>query len=284
MADKKPNSLDELFATIARQYPPPPKPKRLRLGTRGKKDSLDLSDFLVHFAKGDAGYNTVMSILWSQVVKRGATPFGCAARQKGLDLDTQRAVCFSEAPLGFLHRLVHRRGTRYGIGFSKKFILERGGAPLWYLQRGTIQQGLVAAMMRSASSPFDAKHPIWGLTPFIDFPSPQPFQYDFRWEREWRVRGDVRFSVHDVAFLFLPGENHEAAWSFFEDMQRRNEGPAYFCAYIDPTWKVERVESALESHFRKTKALEKKKTQEKKRMDAFIKKPGRKPKERSRKR
>lgn len=152
---------------------------------------------------------------------------------------------------------MERRGTRYGIGFSKQFILKKGGAPLWYLQRGTPQQKLVAALMKQASSPFDAAHPIWELTPFIDFPSGQPFQYDFRWEREWRVRGDVRFRVDEVAFLFLPEENHQAALSFFEDQRDQNTGPSYFCPYIDPTWNVEKVTAAFEAHANALKAKKK---------------------------
>ena len=42
-------------------------------------------------------------------------------------------MCFSEIPLDQLGRLVQRRSL-YGIGFSKSYILSRGGGPVWYVQ------------------------------------------------------------------------------------------------------------------------------------------------------
>lgn len=246
--------LQEIFKLSHLPSPAPPKPKTPKLGTLGKEDWLDLSDYVVHFARGEKGYGTMMSILWSQVIKRGPNAFGCAVKQKGLDPESQRAVCFSETPLGFLHRLVKRRGTSYGIGFSKTFILNMGGAPLWYLQLGTPQQKLIREIMKGASSPFDSSHPIWQLTPFIDFPSGRPFTYDFRWEREWRVCADVRFGVEDVAFLFLPEHNHEAARGFFQAARDENTGPAYLGTYIDPSWKVEKVAETLKAMEQKVKS------------------------------
>jgi len=100
--------------------------------------------------------------------------------------------------------------------------------------------------MKRASNPFDADDAIWKLTPLIDFPSPRPFTYDFRWEREWRVADDVRFKEEEVAFLFIPEHNHAAAWTFFDDARNDNTGPGYFCPYIDPTWNVEKVREALD--------------------------------------
>lgn len=221
--------------------------RRPKLGTLGREQWLDLSDYLVHFAKGDKGYDTIMSILWTRVIKRGLKPFGCAARTKAVPPESQRVVCLSETPLGFLHRIVERRGTKFGIGFHKRFVLKNGGAPLWYLELGTPQQKAVAALMRLASKSFDPEDALWRLAPFIDFPSSRPFAYDFQWEREWRVRSDLRFEEDDVEFLFIPEESHEAAWNFFEDARNENTGPGYFCPYIDPTWSVERVSEALQA-------------------------------------
>ena len=87
----------------------------------------------------------------------------------------------------------------------------------------------------------------WALTPFVDFPSgpSSPYRYDFRWEREWRVVGDVPFKEDDVAFLFIPEDKHEVARSFFHSAVDENLGPGYFCPYVDPSWSVERVREAL---------------------------------------
>jgi hypothetical protein len=172
--------------------------------------------------------------------------------------ESQRVVCFSEVPIGFLERISNRRNSKYGIGFTKRFLLNRGGAPLWYLEHGTPQQQALARMIDDARRPGGAEDdPIWSLTPFVDFPSgpSSPYTYDFRWEREWRVAADVDFDSNDVAFLLIPERNHEPAATFFTDAVSENRGPGYFCPYIDPTWSVERVVESLQGQERKAPPL-----------------------------
>lgn len=219
-----------------------------KLGAFGRGEWLDLSEYVVHFTKGDGrddGYQTMLSILGEQLLKRGPTAFGAAKDKRSVDPESQRVVCFSETPLGFLDRIVKRRKSAYGIGFHKRYLLKKGGGPLWYLQLGTPQQRALATLIKRALKTFDQDDPIWQLTPFIDLPGPLPFKNDFRWEREWRLRSDLRFEPADVAFLFIPERLHADAWSFFRDAQDDNLGPAYFCPYIDPTWSVDTVREAL---------------------------------------
>lgn len=217
------------------------------LGSHGQPDWLDLSDYLVHFAKGDddKGYETTISILWDGIVKRGDAPFGIARKVPKV-AERQRAVCFSETPLGFVRRLVERRGTRFGIGFHKGFVQAQGGAPLWYLRHGSPQQRAVQELMERASAAVDADDPIWGVTPFVDFwADGDPYNYDFRWEREWRIADDLRFTPDDVDFLFIPEDLHQRARNFFKEQHDGQTGPAYFCPFLDPMWSVEKVEAGL---------------------------------------
>jgi hypothetical protein len=219
------------------------------LGANGHSEWVDLSDFVVHFTKGgDAqGYSTVMSILWQRRLLRGPNPFG-AARDVPELAESQRVVCFSEVPLGFLDRIVERRKSKFGLAFRRRFLLDQGGAPVWYLEHDTTQQvAFVRTMQDARRRGIDLADPIWALSPFVDFPSgpSSPYRYDFRWEREWRVAADVAFSEDDVAFLFIPEDRHESATSFFRDAVEENLGPGYFCPYVDPSWSVERVRDAL---------------------------------------
>jgi hypothetical protein len=92
----------------------------------------------------------------------------------------------------------------------------------------------------------DPEDYFWCITPFIDFAKPGSVWEDWRWEREWRVPGGLRFKPEDVAFLFLPEESHKAARQFFVDHEAANTGPAYLCPYIDPRWPKDRIEKALE--------------------------------------
>lgn len=221
------------------------------LGAHGHADWFDLSDFVVHFTKGgdELGYTTIMTILWQQRLLRGPTPFGSARDIPGM-ADSQRVVCFSEVPLGFLDRIADRRKSKFGIAFRKRFLLDSGGAPIWYLEHDTPQQETLAQMIQDARrrGP-DPADPIWALTPFVDFPSgpSSPYTYDFRWEREWRIATDLTFKVEDVAFLFIPEGKHDIARSFFIDAIEDNLGPGYLCPYLDPSWSVERVREALKA-------------------------------------
>jgi hypothetical protein len=225
------------------------------LGSRGNQGWLDLSDYIVHFTKGgdDKGYETIMSVLGQQRLARGPTAFGAATRVAEV-AESQRVVCFSEVPVGFLERISIRRKSKYGVGFTKRFLLDRGGAPLWYLEHGTAQQQALSLMIDEARRRgVNPEDPVWSLTPFVDFPSgpSSPYTYDFRWEREWRVAADVHFEVDDVGFLLIPEENHGPARSFFADAVAEDTGPGYFCPYIDPLWSLERVQQALREQNRR---------------------------------
>jgi hypothetical protein len=220
------------------------------LGTAQNPGWLDLSDFVVHFTKaghGQGPYFTAMSILSSRTLIRGPGTFG-AARKIASITESQRAVCFSEVPIGYLSRIAERRESRFGVGFTKRFILDHGGAPLWYLEQGTAAANAFNSMVYAASQfPIQIDNPIWKLTPFVDYPSgpESPFKYDFRWEREWRIAGDLHFKQTDVAFLLIPEDSHAAARSFFADAEAQNLGPSYVCPFIDPTWTVDQVKAAL---------------------------------------
>lgn len=196
----------------------------------------DMSNFVVHFTKGTEGkddYHSMMGI-YSQQVLLAKKRFGIG-KDKAPQECTQQAVCFSEIPPGHWHRLVERRETKYGLAFTKEFILSRGGSPVWYAWKGTPPQQTLQNMMAQACG--NPSAPIWDLTPFIDAPGTYgKSDYLFDWEREWRHLGSLSFGPEDVAFLLIPEELHSAAYGFFENAQAENLGPAYFCPYVDPLW------------------------------------------------
>lgn len=205
----------------------------------------DMSDYLVHFTKDTptgSAYDNIIGILWSRVLRAG--PVGMA-RRFAPDIDTQKAVCFSEVPLHLIERIAHERG-RYGIGFTKQYLLERGGGPIWYVERGQLTHQAVRELIRQALIKADqVKNPIWTLTPFIDA---HGGTYQYEWEREWRHVGNLNFSEQDVFFLVIPEELHGTAKGFFQNALQENTGPAYFCPYIDVGWDIERIRTTLEQH------------------------------------
>jgi hypothetical protein len=252
------------------------------MGYRGGDKWRDMSDYVVHFTKPPkqvqpmpdptppanrgrlnlkelleqvraneaqdiTGYPQIMSILYSGELRPGPAPLGAARKLADLG-DSQRVVCFSEIPLDMLDRLVERR-SRYGIGFRKDVLVGKGGTPLWYVDDESPQAEAVREIVRTKiAEGIDPTDPFWKLTPFIDHPGVyNGRRYRFEWEREWRVAGGVRFTPEDVAFLFIPEENHEDARQFFADVEIEHSGPVYECAYIDPGWSIEQIEQALES-------------------------------------
>ncbi len=252
------------------------------MGFRGHDEWRDMSDYVVHFTKplrgdgppptpappanagcltraellervraweaaDDSGYPQMTSILYGGVLKPGGAPLG-AARQLNALGDSQHVVCFSEIPLGMLDRLVERR-SRYGIGFRKDVLVAKGGTPLWYVDRDSLQALAISQIIdEKVTAGIDPDDPFWTLTPFIDHPgvyNGRPCR--FEWEREWRIAGEVPFKPEDVAFLFIPEELHDQARQFFADVKVEPSGPVYECSYIDPGWPIERIEEALAS-------------------------------------
>jgi hypothetical protein len=132
-------------------------------------------------------------------------------------------------------------------GFRQNFLIERGGARVWYLDKdGPVAAEFVELVRRHMVGGIDADDTLWRLTPFVDYPGTYgDTQYRFEWEREWRVPGSLSFTPDDVAFLFIPEEYHAAAWAFFEEALEEQTGPAYLCPYLDPRWSMDRLQEVL---------------------------------------
>lgn len=212
----------------------------------------DMSNYLVHFTKGkgapqsagahDPSYRAMLSILFSGALKPGA-PFGIG-RKLAPDPQTQMSVCFSEIPPGEWSRLVERRKSAFGIGFTKGHIVSCGGGPIWYVRKGSPQDAAMKKLMKAGKA--DPDNSIWRITPMIDAPGKYGWStYEYEWEREWRHVGELVFEVQDVAFLFIPEALHAAARGFFQNAYEDHIGPAYFCPFLDPLWSRERVEEEL---------------------------------------
>lgn len=217
------------------------------LGYRGNATWRDMSEYVVHFAKSssnDSAFDVMMSIL-SEGRIEARTRFGAARSVHSVE--GQYAACFSEIPLDLLDRLVHRRGTRHGIGFRQEHVVAAGGGRVWYVENQTAAAQAVRDLVQEAQGPpFRRDHPIWCLTPLIDLPgSYGSTRYRFEWEREWRVAGDFSFHPEDVAFLFMPEELHQQARDFFERIGWDNSGPVYDCPLLDPLWSEDQIRRAL---------------------------------------
>ncbi|HZB31947.1 MAG TPA: abortive infection system antitoxin AbiGi family protein [Streptosporangiaceae bacterium] len=209
------------------------------LGYRGNETWRDMSEYLVHLTEEQS----VTSILSTRALKGGG-PFG-AARNLTDRIGSQQAVCLSEIPLDRLDRLVERRGS-YGLGFRKDWIQERDGAPVWYLRKGTAAATAFSELVRKfliGDIDHENKGEIWKLTRFVDNPSAD-YNYDFDWEREWRVPDDLALDPGKVMFLIAPEVAHTninaAWWSYIESYP--------VPPVLDLAWDLARLQEFLRMH------------------------------------
>lgn len=214
----------------------------------GPEKGISRAEMLHHIneiqAQDKTGYSNVMSILWDGMIEPFAEPHG-AGKDVCDVADAHRSAALSGIPLHLLDRLVRRRSC-YGVGFSQEYLLARGGGRVWYLETGGgPAQAIRRQVEQRIGNGVDPADPFWQVTPFIDFPDPEDAFTDWRWEREWRVPGGLRFEPSDVAFLFIPAEFHDKARQFFTDHRIANSGPAYLCPYVDVTWDRSRIQAQL---------------------------------------
>lgn len=164
-------------------------------GTSQHGKASDLSRWLVHLTRSE---DDLISILTTGRIEARA-PFG-AGRYYSDVQRLHRSVCLTEIPLHELSRMTGRRP--WGIVFDKeKLRVEFDAQPVWYLSDPSPQWQALRAAMDEAEDSLDA--PIWKLTPFVESVRSRQATHpnDWRWEREWRVRGDLDFALSDIAMI-----------------------------------------------------------------------------------
>jgi hypothetical protein len=137
-------------------------------------------------------------------------------------------VCFCDIPLADLQIHMKKYG-RFGIAFSKEFLLSKGTHPVFYVPRDRPSFGIHRASAMDRISEFMANHGTRGSTPGEEWYGVaqtiedeilcyvQGFDAAVReddprnlyMEREWRSRHPVHFSLADVRRIILPEQYAE---------------------------------------------------------------------------
>lgn len=158
----------------------------------------DMSRYAVHFTSDPAVFARILAT----GILRGSGPFGYSWFRKLTDVrERHSSVCLSEVPLSQIERLTRRHGN-YGIAFPKEFLQGQGGARVWYVDQASEQARSLSSLLQGMVKLRDFGNPLWDLTPFMDLVMPGTYEWD--WEREWRVRGELRFAPKDIAFVVTP--------------------------------------------------------------------------------
>lgn len=220
----------------------------------------DLSTFLVHLTKDveDVPASDALKSILADGAFRPSKMFGAASnalRNAGLDLDSQRCVCFTETPLEHVNLLLQEIDGRaeqfepYGIAFPRNIGRRNGVNPVWYIDitpRGVdwliapVNELVTEALERGN---FD-DHPIAKICPFIEQMGQgknrqgAAYRKEFWWEREWRHVG--RFSLPHRFLVLCPENEMEEFEEFWEDQENAAQ-----VKFIDPKWGLERIISHL---------------------------------------
>ena len=160
--------------------------------------------------------------------------------------------CFTEVPLSELHRLTRRiegRGIQfsdYGIVFSREFLTEKGAQPAIYINSYDGNTWLREAADEiydvAAASGFE-DGACWRLLPYLNG---MHEGYDFAWEREWRVAGNLEFQAEDVVCVVLPETGEEELTRAF--LKRG-------VPVVSPGWSADRIVAEFSRQARRAKEL-----------------------------
>jgi hypothetical protein len=96
------------------------------------------------------------------------------------------------------------RLSSYGLIFHREFILEKGAQPAIYINSYNGNSSLgeaVDVLCEIARSKKFKNGKVWRFLPYLNA---MHERYDFTWEREWRVCGDVEYRPSDVMAVILP--------------------------------------------------------------------------------
>jgi len=165
-----------------------------------------------------------------------------------------RVACFTETPLNQLHLLARGIPGRsvilepYGFCFRKSFLVEAGAQQAVYINsyggNGWLKESVMALYKRCVTAG-ELEEPEWRILPFLNA---MHEKYDFSWEREWRVRGGLKFKISDLVCVILPSEGEEDLKSAFAEAG---------IAAISPGWRYEDIVGELAKQQRATKAASK---------------------------
>ena len=187
---------------------------------------IDISNYLVHFTKGQSAFDNFRSII-NQKTLIGGTGF-----IKG----KQECICFTEAPLHALQDILDQsdahsfRYAPFGIIIKKDWLFKQGGRPVIYQTKEEGDKLPAELWWRHVTYDPIADNPV-----------------DFTWEREWRVKTDKLEICPDNAILVVPGvdelrgvcEAHDIADSIPDDLFDRLDDTIPLNATIDgENWTV----------------------------------------------
>lgn len=158
----------------------------------------------------------------------------------------------TEVPLSELHRLTRRiEGRRiqlgdYGIVVSREFLMAKGAQRAIYINSyddNTWLREAADEIYDVAEASGFGEGACWQLLPYLNG---MHEGYDFAWEREWRVVGNLEFEAEDIVCVVLPEAGEEELTRAF--LKRG-------LPVVSPGWFADRIVAESSRQARRAKGL-----------------------------
>jgi hypothetical protein len=213
----------------------------------------DLSTFVVHLTRDRDGWSArqVLDAIIRERLARAYTPMGWARGQDDpgdRQAQTQRVVCFSEAPLKHIYSLVGEIEGRqirlqpYGFALTKMAARRLGINPVWYVDmtpgHDWISPAIEELRDQAVGTGDFHRQPAARILPFFEWMGTWPTtdgQKEFWWEREWRHVGHLQLPESGVIWL-CPEEE-------MDELSTAHGDRAQPC--VDPRWGLEQIIARL---------------------------------------
>lgn len=187
------------------------------------KDRRDISHFVVHltrddtsdFTDGGSAKSNFEAIIEDRRICAYQPHCIHASEIPESLLKKYSVACFTEVPLTQIHLLTKFIQGRkiqlqpFGLVFSREFIISKGAQPAIYINsygKNTFLREAADSICEIARKRKFKSGKVWRFLPYLNA---MHERYDFTWEREWRVCGDVQFTPSDVVSVILPSTGYE---------------------------------------------------------------------------
>jgi len=219
----------------------------------------DISKFIIHLTRNDKDTyrygstpkENLISILKEQEIKafRHHCLFSIKLKEMSKEIRSEfKVACFTEVPLTQIHLLIQPIEGReiklepYGLVFDKNYFIKNGGQQALYLNSycDNLIRDSADELFDYCMRNYNESEKMRRLLPFFNA---MHKNYDFSWEREWRVLNGFKFNLQKLICLILPEDE--------EELHEKFDGSGI--AVISPGWDYEKIVYELSRQQRKTK-------------------------------
>jgi len=188
--------------------------------------SSELTHFVGRSLENDEErYNLLVDIVKTGIIRtRNGNGKGAVMTlsRPSIDISTNEAftpdmVCFCDIPINDFE--IHmRKYSRFGLSFSKDFLIPQGMRPVYYVPNNSIRskknisdifnENIKKYAHLEKGLPFDVRgffiFEVFSFIKFFDAEKAEDDPDNFYMEREWRGLERIEFNVHDITRIVLP--------------------------------------------------------------------------------